>query len=447
VEYATLDDFVDELHQSIAVGATESFKERYGRVDILLLDDVQFLTGRRETQTELLKLFNALQGGGRQIVMTSDRPPLRDRRRRRAAGVAPLRRLIVDIGSPDYETRVAILRNTSDARALTFAPGVLEELARLDMANVRELQGALNRLAAFQGIGDAPLRPSGVRAALGDLGEGSAPTAARPTARRPPTTWSTSSPASSRTSRRSSSSRWKGWRVRLGEEAARWGAEGFVPAVLERAMRLPREPDVDGLLATFAAAVDRLRVLEQQAAAVDSVAARQPDVPRPRARGRRDRARRARPLAAAPAPAPDPRYRRSALTVGTGNAMAVRAADTRRPRPACTTTRSSCTVRRRGQTHLLHARGNELRARGIAVACVNAQAFSDELIAALQDGRWSGGARSYRAAGALVGRRRASRRRHGAHAGRAVPPVQRAARRRASRSCSAASARRASCAT
>jgi len=75
VELVTLDDFVEELHESIANGKTEGFKERYLKVGLLLIDDMQFLTGHRETQSELLRIFNALQADGRQIVMTSDRPP------------------------------------------------------------------------------------------------------------------------------------------------------------------------------------------------------------------------------------------------------------------------------------------------------------------------------------------------------------------------------------
>jgi len=75
VEMVTLDDFVEELHEAIAAGETERFKQRYLRVGVLLIDDMQFLTGHRETQTELLRIFNALTADGRQIVMTSDRPP------------------------------------------------------------------------------------------------------------------------------------------------------------------------------------------------------------------------------------------------------------------------------------------------------------------------------------------------------------------------------------
>src|SRR4051812_10897955 len=76
IEFITLDDFVQQMHAAMAAGETERFKQRWARVDILLIDDMQFLTGQRETQTEMLRLLNALQGRGRQIVMTSDRPPL-----------------------------------------------------------------------------------------------------------------------------------------------------------------------------------------------------------------------------------------------------------------------------------------------------------------------------------------------------------------------------------
>ena len=76
VELVTLDDFVHELHAAIAAGDTDAFKARYLQVGVLLIDDIQFLTGHRETQTELLRIFNALTADGRQIVMSSDRPPV-----------------------------------------------------------------------------------------------------------------------------------------------------------------------------------------------------------------------------------------------------------------------------------------------------------------------------------------------------------------------------------
>src|SRR3954454_12430660 len=143
VEFLSLEEFVEQIHAAVAVGEMDRFKQRYGRVDLLLIDDMQFLTGRRETQSELLRLLNALQGSGRQIVMTSDRPPseisdVDERLVSRLSGG-----LIVDIGAPDFETRVAILREKCEERKISFAPGVLEELARVEFANARELQGAM----------------------------------------------------------------------------------------------------------------------------------------------------------------------------------------------------------------------------------------------------------------------------------------------------------------
>src|SRR3982751_708806 len=165
IEYVALEDFVEQLHAAIATGEMDRFKQRYGRVDVLLIDDMQFLTGRRETQSELLRLLNALQGSGRQIVMTSDRPPseisdVDERLLSRLSGG-----LIVDIGVPDFETKVAILRGKAEERKVSFAPGVIEELARLDFSSVRELQGAMNRLVAQQSL-DGTLTPAQVRAVL-----------------------------------------------------------------------------------------------------------------------------------------------------------------------------------------------------------------------------------------------------------------------------------------
>src|SRR5919112_1537211 len=174
VEFLPLEDFIEQIHAAVAVGEMERFKQRYARVDMLLLDDMQFLTGRTETQSELLRLLTVLQGSGRQIVMTSDRSPseiadVDERLISRLNGG-----LIVDIGVPDFETRVAILRGKSEERKVSFAPGVIEELARLDFTSVRELQGAMNRLVAQQSL-DGTLTPAQVRAVLGVGGDAPEP--------------------------------------------------------------------------------------------------------------------------------------------------------------------------------------------------------------------------------------------------------------------------------
>lgn len=167
IEYLTLDSFIEAYHAAIASGQGEAYRRRFLEVDLLLVDDVQFLTGQRETQAELLRIIDAMQTASRQIVLTSDRPPseieaLDERLIRRFAGG-----LVIDIAAPDYETRVAILRRRAEERKAKFDTGVLEAVARLEIDNVRELIGALHKLVAHQAVSDMPLTPARARAVLG----------------------------------------------------------------------------------------------------------------------------------------------------------------------------------------------------------------------------------------------------------------------------------------
>jgi chromosomal replication initiation ATPase DnaA len=393
IEYVTLDDFVEQLHAAIAAGQTDTFKQRWQRVDLLLLDDVQFLTGRRETQTEMLRIFNALTGAGRQIVMTSDRPPneiadVDERLITRLSGG-----LLVDIGPPDYETRVAILRQKAAERQLEVAAGVLEEIASLDHANVRELHGALNRVAAQQAVGKA-VRPVDVRPLLGLP-------PARPTPAGGSEFLSFVSDLATTVAQHV-----EGWKVRLGEAIAYWQGEGYRTGALDRALQGKKEPDVQGAIDEFAAAVDRLRALEEQATGVDAALGgaevfRDPD--------RLDEAEElvTRALAGEePPPGPSSAFTRDGYEVSASNQMAVRAADAvveepgKKYNPLFIHGPSGV-----GKTHLLHAVGNGLvdaSGGAITVSYVSAQTFVDELIAALQDGtveRWRA---RYRAADALL---------------------------------------------
>ncbi|HVH68034.1 MAG TPA: chromosomal replication initiator protein DnaA, partial [Gemmatimonadales bacterium] len=167
IEYLTLDEYVEAFHAAIAAGQGDLFRRRFQNVDVLLVDDVQFLTNRKEMQTELLRLTEALQETGHQIVLTSDRPPpeiadLDERLISRFSGG-----LVVDMGLPDYETRVAILRRKAEERGARFAPGVLETVAQAEFANVRELMGALNRLVAFQAVNDTSINAETAKQILG----------------------------------------------------------------------------------------------------------------------------------------------------------------------------------------------------------------------------------------------------------------------------------------
>ena len=150
VEYMALEEYLDRLEAGLQAGDGE--RALYGDLDILLLDDVQFLTGQPEAQEMLLKTLDQLTAAGGQIVLASDRPPadingLDARLLSRFSGG-----LIVDLGTPDYETRVAIIRKKAEERGQTLEDGVAEAVAKAPLKNVRELGGVLNRIFAMQDL-------------------------------------------------------------------------------------------------------------------------------------------------------------------------------------------------------------------------------------------------------------------------------------------------------
>ncbi len=396
VAYSTVDELVDELNASVASSAVDALRERYQNVNVLLLDDVQFLAGRRETQTEILRLFNGLQRGGRQVVLTSDRPPaeiadLDERLITRFSGG-----LVVDVGAPDYETRAAIVRVKCDERGAKFEAGVLDELARIPFGNVRELQGALNRLIASQTLGERAVTPHNVREVLGERPEPAGASAAAAVA----------APVRARTGGSEFSSflsdlsavvaqQIEPWRIRLLEVMSRWREEGFLTAAIERALEGAEEPDVAATVRQYESAVARLQSLARDAQALDPALAASDLFRDPERLGEAELAV-ARLLGAAePPPGPSADYVRSDFEVGPSNQLAVHAADTVIEEPGKTynplVIYGATGV---GKTHLLNALGNELiglRGGATTVACVSARQFTEELIAALRDGtieRW-----------------------------------------------------------
>lgn len=152
VEYMALEEYLDRLETGLQSGAGE--KGVFGQLDILLLDDVQFLTGQPEAQEMLLKTLDQLTASEGQIVLASDRPPadingLDARLLSRFSGG-----LIVDLGAPEYETRVAIINKKAEERGQTLEPGVAEAVAKAPLKNVRELGGVLNKIFATQDLED-----------------------------------------------------------------------------------------------------------------------------------------------------------------------------------------------------------------------------------------------------------------------------------------------------
>ena len=166
--YATTEDFTNEYIQSIRNGTTEAFRDRYRSAGALLLDDIQFIIGKEQTQEGFFHTFNALHLSTKQIVITSDRPAsaltlLEDRIRSRLAGG-----IVVDIQLPDFETRLAILRTKADEAQLTFPGEVLQLLAESVQSNIRELEGHLNRLAAYAELSGQPVSLDMVRRITAD---------------------------------------------------------------------------------------------------------------------------------------------------------------------------------------------------------------------------------------------------------------------------------------
>ncbi|HSG49362.1 MAG TPA: DnaA/Hda family protein, partial [Longimicrobiales bacterium] len=167
VRYQTMEGLLEDLAAAIQSGARDQLKDEYAGLDILLLDDVQFLAGQPEAQEMILATLDALTSAGSQIVLASDRPPseingLDARLVSRFSGG-----LIVDIAPPEFETRVAIIRRKVEEQEQRLEPGVAEALAKIRFKNVRELSGALNRILAVQDLEGQRLLPTDIPGLVG----------------------------------------------------------------------------------------------------------------------------------------------------------------------------------------------------------------------------------------------------------------------------------------
>lgn len=171
VTYISSERFTNELINAFRDGTTPDFKNRYRTVDLLLIDDIQFIGGKESTQEEFFHTFNDLHEAGKQIVMTSDRPPnelstLENRLRSRFQ-----MGLICDIQPPDFETRIAILKKKAAMDGLEIPDEVLHFVARVYKSNVRELEGALIKLMAYTSMTGTQPSVSLAQSVLGQLPE------------------------------------------------------------------------------------------------------------------------------------------------------------------------------------------------------------------------------------------------------------------------------------
>ncbi len=150
VKYVTTEQFTNDLITALGSHDMKNFRDKYRRIDVLMIDDVQFLEGKERTQEEIFHTFNTLHQAGKQIILSSDRPPnrlsrLEDRLKSRFSWG-----LIADMLPPDFETRVAILRRKAEAQQISLPEDVVQYVAESFPTNIRELEGALNKVVAYR---------------------------------------------------------------------------------------------------------------------------------------------------------------------------------------------------------------------------------------------------------------------------------------------------------
>ena len=169
VLYVSSEEFTNDMINAIRTHTTQAFRDKYRSIDVLLVDDIQFIAGKESTQEEFFHTFNTLHGQDKQIIVSSDRPPkalvtLEERLRSRFEWG-----LTADIQPPDLETRLAILRHKAERTGRYIPDEILDTIARRVQSNIRELEGALNRILAFADLSGASLSPNLVDVALSDL--------------------------------------------------------------------------------------------------------------------------------------------------------------------------------------------------------------------------------------------------------------------------------------
>ncbi|MEX0907012.1 MAG: DnaA/Hda family protein [Gemmatimonadota bacterium] len=395
VIYDTLEHLMEGVMEAIQAGERDAFRSRLRDSSVLLLDDVQFLAGRRGAQEELLRAWDSLSSRGGQVVLASDRPPtdiddIDQRLLSRFSGG-----LIADLNVPDYETRVAIVRKKAEERGQDLAQGVAETLAKVAFTNVRELQGGLNRVLAVQELDGRPVSASEVAQLLGLPQEG-------PVADEFGSFLSEIAGAVGAAVANVSPEQ------KLADAILRWEGEGYRTRKLESALAAPPSgEEVDALVGSFEGAVARLMEIAASVRELDSSA---PELARlevlrnperlEEAEAILDQVReRMRPL---PAPPAAPRF--DMLTLD-HNLLAVRAATAVAERPGDRYNPFFVHAPSgAGKTSLVTAMALLFaeRHRDAAVAFMTGDAFAAELIGAIKRNQVDSWRARYRRARMLV---------------------------------------------
>ena len=176
IVYKKCESFLEELIRAIRNGSTTSFKEKYRSCDVLLIDDIQFLAGKEQTQEEFFHTFSALYESDKQIILTSDRPPkeikpLEDRLRTRFEGG-----LLADVQPPSFELRIAIIKQKADAMGLTVSNDLVEYMAERLQNNIRQIEGVLKRIYAVYSLTSAEVTKEKIDEVISIIDPGNIPT-------------------------------------------------------------------------------------------------------------------------------------------------------------------------------------------------------------------------------------------------------------------------------
>lgn len=391
VFYQTLEEFLEAYQAAVAAGQGDAFRNRYGDTNLMLLDDIQFLTDRREAQAALLRVTLEFQAPGRQIVFTSDRPPaeiahMDERLIGRVAGG-----LLVDVARPDAETRLAILKHKADERHADLGPDVLEAVAKAPSRNVRELLGLLNRVVAFQAVNGSPL--TGAQAAevlqQAEHGHGPAGAPAAPSAPEPAAVATRAAAAAAPDEFQQFFSNIAStltqqvemWKAQLGSAILRWQGEGYKTTRLDELLKGDAAGGAEQAVKDFEHAVEQLKALEAEMTVLVPDQAGDPVFRDPERLEEAIRFVTNAREGGAPPPGPSAAWAFDGFLAGESNRAALAAAQAvceqpgKRYNPLVLVGPAGL-----GKTHLLHAIGHALAAApGALVACLSSQDFLDEL--------------------------------------------------------------------
>lgn len=401
VEYLTSAELVERFNRSVSVGRVDEFRGRLAGKDVVLLDDIHFLTRHGALLSELVRLATEFHREGRQVVMTADRPPNAIPGLDESLVQLAARGLTLGIERPEYETRLGILRHRAEGAAMRFAEGVLEAAAEHEVANVREMLGIYNRLATVQAESGEPLTPPRARAVVAGTTTAASPgTTSSPGEADAPDEFGDFLTDVTATVARQV----EAWRERLQHTVRVWAGRGYRTTRLERLLQeeAPTAPEV--AVREFEATVHQLRRLEAELAELDRRAARDPVFRDPDRVAEAEARVRQFTEGLEPPPGPSDAFSLDTFVGGRSTEMAlgilraIVADPGSRYNPLVLVGPSGV-----GKTHLLHALGQAVRgAREEIVACVSAQTFLDEVVTAIEHDAVGSWRARYRRAGAFL---------------------------------------------